>query len=200
MRKSNLFIILGLFLSLSAYAKTALRIPVFIEGKKNPVSASEINKKLKKSGGELLPTYIELSSRKDAEAKLKALDAQIEESLKTLGKEYKDAQRNGELVPGEHNADGLETCYLGNALKVPGIVTDLADVYYSDQLNLLGYKYKKTTEITDDSDKEGTARHLTENSKLWREWRGQGEAILVLTAVGDGGDDVNESLIKRCRK
>ena len=35
--------------------------------------------------------------------------------------------------------------------------------------------------------------------ELWKEWRGQGEAILMISAIGDDGTDMNETIIPKCR-
>jgi hypothetical protein len=65
-------------------------------------------------------------------------------------------------------------------------------------MNLWGYKYKNTTEFSD-SDDEDTQEFLNDGSKIWKNWKGQNESLLILSAIGDGGDDVQESLIKKCK-
>lgn len=178
-----------------AIAKATLKIPLFIEG---PESAAKVNKKLKAVGAKLLPEYIEVSTGEDSYEKFKEFDSKIEASLKQLGEAYKYVQRESELVPGQNNKGKLRTCFKGNANEVATLVASLADIAYSDQLSVLGYRYMKTKEIFAEHDVEETEKYINKKSRLWREWRGRGEAVLVLSSYTDSGDDVNDSLISRC--
>lgn len=195
--------ILTLIMTLTGFATTSLatatlRIPVQFEGTHSSLPAREINEKLKALGAPLVPEFIEISTGEDGYKKFQALDAQIEKLVKPLGNEGKNLERGFERVPGSNDKIDLKTCYLGAAKDVANIVSSLADVAYSDQLVLYGYKFKKQTQIFGD-DQEGTEKFLNEGSKLWKEWRGQGMAILITASVTDDGNDIRESLIYLCK-
>ncbi|MEK6579571.1 MAG: hypothetical protein AABZ55_10130, partial [Bdellovibrionota bacterium] len=181
-----------------ASADATLRIPVIIDLGKNGIAAEAINKKLKKAGAKLIPNYIEISSKEDSYDKLKHIDAEISKSLSALGKDYKDVSRRSGNLPGDANLGGLKTCYKGSAKDVSEAVLNLAGSEYTEQMNIWGWKYKNITKIlAEDSDIDLKA-YLNQESKLWANWRGQGEAVLLLIAYSDDGDDVNEVILKRC--
>jgi hypothetical protein len=48
------------------------------------------------------------------------------------------------------------------------------------------------------ADQEWTPETLARESKEWREYDPQSDTVLILTAVGDDGTDVNVSVIERC--
>lgn len=102
-------------------------------------------------------------------------------------------------VPTESNTPGFYTCYKGDATKVAEIISSIADHLYSDQLSLLGWKYKKQMFIEGDGEAEDGNKWLSDDSKLWKNWRGTGDAILLLYATSDDGTDVNEALISKCK-
>ena len=47
-------------------------------------------------------------------------------------------------------------------------------------------------------DDAGTDVFPADGSKLWKNWKADNESILILSSVGDGGDDVQASLIPIC--
>jgi hypothetical protein len=197
--KNLLFSLFALLFAVPAFATTTLHIPLFIEGDNDPVPAAEINQKLKAVGAPLIPEYVDITTQDDGYKMLKNIDAQIAASLKFLGKDYEYVGRNWELVPGDNNQGSLVTCYRGDAAEVVGIVADLADVTYSDQLNLFGWKYKAQTNLMADDEDGSLNEFLGEGSDQWKNWRGDTEDLLILAAVSDDGDDVNSSLIPRCK-
>ncbi|MNL28391.1 hypothetical protein D3C87_1500310 [compost metagenome] len=101
------------------------------------------------------------------------------------------------LVPTDNDTPMYHTCYKGNAEDVSDIVAGLTDVLYSDQLMMWGYKYQSTTNLFEGS--EESADYLNDESALWRNWDGQSEDLLILSATSDSGDDVQESLIPKCQ-
>ncbi|MEK6704628.1 MAG: hypothetical protein AABZ06_02465 [Bdellovibrionota bacterium] len=196
--KKLLPVVIFLF-SVSAVAKTTLKIPVYTE---EGQSAAEINELLKAKGiKDSLPLYLEISSKNmnDSYKKYEELAAKVSDLTKLLGQESSIKSEN---IP---NSTMKGTCYTGvGGQTVVDRVFSLAGGFYTEQMNLWGWKYKQKSVIDqnalDNEDEEGaTARLLNEQSKLWREWRGFGEAVLILTAHNDGGDDVGESIISKCK-
>ena len=103
-------------------------------------------------------------------------------------------------MPGSNNADGVRTCYTGTPSEAVGIAGSLADSIYSDQLGFWGWKYKKEVHLEDGEDNEESQSFLNEQSDLWKNWRGNTEAILILSHQGDDGDDVSSGIIVKCGK
>jgi len=85
-----------------------------------------------------------------------------------------------------------KVCYNGEPTEVPSLVAGLADSVFSDQLNVFAYRYKSVKEIEDDNLDE------KDFPEIWKDWRGQGAAILLLTSYGDGGDDVETNVVTHC--
>lgn len=181
-------------ISSQVFAAATLRIPIFIEGANELVSAISINQELAAVGAPLIPLYIEVSINETNYKKIEAIEESILEALKPLGSAYEGAPMLNGSVPGEFDTPEYFTCYTGNALEIPEIITSLADSVYSDQLTMLGYKFKSTTVYTVEAD----AQYLSDESALWRNWNGKGTDFLMLAATSDGGEDVQESLIPKC--
>lgn len=198
--KKMILALTTLLFSSHVFAAATLRIPIYIEGDRDPIPAIEINKKLKAVGAPLIPLYVEVSTGEDGYEKFKALDQLIEKSLAALGKDYEYVMRDSEMIPAANAISGFETCYKGNPHDVPGVASSLTDVAYSDQMNLWGYKFKNHTELLTDDDEDGFLNNLlSERSDLWKNWNSKNDDILILSAVGDSGDDVNESVISKCK-
>jgi hypothetical protein len=179
---------------------TRLRIPLQFEtiNKRQPL-VCEVNLKLKKLGADPLPDTLIFDTRARTAPydQMKDYDEQVERAAKLL---KMDLSRRGELTPASNNTKTLVTCYEGNPKEVKALIEALIDIGYSDQLRLLGMKYKSTVEYFENNDDGVLEDHLSDNSEAWQNWRGKGEAILLTMSVGDDGDDVQTSIIRRCKK
>jgi len=187
-------LIVSLIASTSLFAETTLRIPVRDE---SGVTAAQINKELKAKGLATIPEYFEVStSEKDVYKKYEAFSAMFDKAVAPLKKDY---YWSSETIP---NSEVEGTCYVGNGgEEVVDVVFSLAGSYYTEQMNLWGWKYKKEVFVNDENDgEEGeTLKSLNERSQTWKEWRGKGEAVLLVLAMGDSGDDMNDTVIPMCR-
>ncbi|MCC7406078.1 MAG: hypothetical protein IT288_16920 [Bdellovibrionales bacterium] len=184
-----------IMLASSAWAKSSLRIPVMTE---EGVTAAQLNVKLKAKGLSTLPLYFEISTDdlNKAYEKHEQVSAAVAKATKALGSEE---YLRSENIP---NSDMRGTCYTGQGGQpVVDLVFALAGSFYTEQMNLWGWKFKKAEYINTEygDDPAETAKILNQRSKLWRDWRGTGEAMLVVIAYSDDGDDVNESLIFKCK-
>jgi hypothetical protein len=188
-----------------AYAETTLRIPVFVTGvpqKKSPKQQKQdaptpvawLNKKIEKAGGEKIQSFIEISEQKDAE-QFDVVAKKISEAAKLLGPEYEYLELQSESIPNQNRRGDFETCYTGRGDGVANVVSAIAGYYYTEQLNLWGWKYKDTTKIVDP---QINVSWLNARSKVWKNWKGSDDSVLVMTAMGDGGDDVESNIIPRC--
>lgn len=192
--------------SASAFAETTLRIPVFVNGlpvsktakqkKDRTIPIRWLNSKIKKAGGKEIPEYVEVSDQKDAK-QFDQINKEIAAAAEALGPEYKDLAISGETAPQQNQAGDIKTCFTGRGDGVSDVVLSMTDVWYSEQLGVWGWKYKKATEYIDANEDEAK-EWLADQSKLWTKWRGDDDSVLVLTHEGDDGDDVANAIIPRC--
>jgi hypothetical protein len=92
-------------------------------------------------------------------------------------------------------------CYTGSAAKIADAIYRLEDPIFSEQLGIWAWRYKAEKHYLDadetafapDAGADGIAVPAA-----WKEWKGDGESILLLTHEGDDGDDVESSVIPRC--
>ncbi len=95
--------------------------------------------------------------------------------------------------------DANTMCWKGNALKVIDMISSMGDGIFSDQLSIHGWRYK-SRKWSYAEEQGGEPEDVdAEFPRIWREWRGNGEAILMITASSDGGEEMNVALIPKCR-
>jgi hypothetical protein len=202
------FITMVCCLSAYAYGETTLRIPLFVDGvpstakakqnKKNAfrkIPVAWFNSTLKKAGIKPLPDSIEYSSGGNFD--LDKINQEVEAAGKKLGKGYENLELVQDLIPGENYAGDIKTCYTGRADGVWDTAAELGDRFYSDQIGLLGWKYKDKVKYADDQDLN-ELKDFLKDTKVWTNWKGKDDAVLILTHVGDDGDDIQVSIIDRC--
>lgn len=190
---------MGLFLiSSTAIAKATLRIPVIFELGKHGTAADTINRKLKKIGAKQIPTHFEISNTENGYDKLKKIDSDLSNAISVLGKDYRDLSRLTGTMPGSISLGGLKTCFKGSGKDVADAVLNLVGYEYTEQMNIWGWKYKNTTKLLTDFPGQDLDAYLDDNSKLWKYWRSENDSVLLLMAISDDGDDINETVIKRC--
>lgn len=184
-----------------AAPKATLRIPVMVDLTGNndrPVHSSTVNAKVTKAGLKALPAYVEIADTdKDAYKKIDAVSKLVTDALVKIG--YKDGRLATGLVPGDLDKGAFTTCFTGDGALVAELSTNVTDILYSDQYGLHGWKFKNQVGGYDGAIDEETNKFLNEESKVWKTWNKNQDAVLIASHVGDGGDDVQESIIKRCK-
>jgi hypothetical protein len=195
-------------MSAYAYGETTLRIPLFVNGIPSSSKAKQNKKKqtdkipmvwfnstLKKKGIKPLPESVEFTP--GDKFSMDDINAEVEAVATKLGPDYKNLEIAGETLPNDNKTAKFKTCYTGRGDGVWNAVIGLADMYYSEQMGLWGWKYKDTIKYTDDQDLKAT-KEMLKDDKLWKNWRGDDDAVLIALHVGDGGDDVQDIIIDRC--
>lgn len=86
-------------------------------------------------------------------------------------------------------------CYKGNPAKVIDVIQSGTDTAFSDQLVIQGWRYKTAKHFSD-----GNEEYEDSFPDVWKDWRGTGTALLVVSSQSDGGDDLNPAVIPRCTK
>lgn len=192
--KKMILALSAVLFSTQAFAAATLRVPVNLYINDELTSAAVINQKLAAAGEPRIPSYIEISSGEVPSHKVAAFQVMLEKSLKAILKSDDYMTLTGGTVPTEVDTPQFFTCYKGNAQEIPEIVSGLADALYSEQMNRWGYKFKDVTVVDGEE-----SQYLNDESALWRNWSGQGDDLLILSATNDSGDDVQESLIPKCK-
>lgn len=195
---------LAVFISTTAMAapRATLRIPLMLDLDGNndrPVTSASINPRLIKAGVKPLPLFTELSSDdRQAYKKMSEVSVLVSAALKKIG--MKDGGIASGNVPGDLDQGSFITCFTGDATLVAELTKSVTDVVYSDQYGIHGWKYKNITknEDGDELDQE-SLDWLNNESPAFKNWNTKQDAVLLLSHVGDGGDDVSESVIKRCK-
>jgi hypothetical protein len=85
-------------------------------------------------------------------------------------------------------------CYRGNPTKVVSVIENGRDMLFSDQLVVHGWRYKAEKHLED-----GAEEYEAQFPDVWKDWRGQGDAVLVVASQSDDGDDLTPSVIPRCK-
>lgn len=180
-----------------AQAETTMNVPVMLETSSGVFSARDVNALLLASGAPPIPEYILVSDKgRQSDQSIGKFVKSVEGAVAILGGDWVDAGVDFPLVPGGQDVGDIVTCYTGDAVGVKDLALSLADVLFSDQMSFLGQKYKNVTEIYYAED--GEDARLSSESSAWKNWTGNDETVLMLFSVGDGGDDVQESVIRKC--
>lgn len=206
MRKHEFFIrslCISLFALLSAGAATAdatLEYPLVFEkkaanGDYSYVLLSTLNDQLRAKNMEIFPDRVLFSSWEDAGQKLDAVSAYVQEVAQELGMEELELTQYS-LSAVTQTSLGKTLCYAGNPKEAVNLLNNLASIAISDQSGMIGWKYKQEKYLDENTSEDEISDSLP---AIWKEWRGNGEAILYLWHETDGGEDVNSAIIPLCQ-
>lgn len=191
-------LLLTALMSSSTFAAT-LKIPLFVEDNNQIIPVSKINEQYKLQGNDkLLEVLVVTNTKQSIKESYKtawALREKVEKLAEKVNKEFFVATDH----PGGFQVGNIRTCYTGTPDEAMEIVQNMTDSIYSDQLGVFGYKYKKQTTYLEGQEPEETEEFLSESSAAWKNWNSANDDILVLSHETDGGDDVNEGIIVKCK-
>jgi hypothetical protein len=195
--KSGLALLLaGLLVSGAAVAKVSIQFPLLYE--------YSVKKKGKSAGTQValiskvdskIPSYIEFSTADEASEGLKKYEGPAEEALGTLPKGLgAEMLRYGSLDLYVDKNVGSPVCYKGDPREAVGLIGSLADIALSDQMQIVGWKYK--AEVHAEAEEgENLDEFMPE---IWKNWRGNGTAILIVTVDNDDGDNFSGAIVRHC--
>lgn len=201
-------ILMGILFSFEmAHAITTIKVPVYLDlstdYEEKYVTAHDFNKYLEVEGKETFPEYYILSSADKNPTK--SFEAQQKNIFKIGNKILgEDFEVLSELIP---NDLGMGTCYSGESGQaVVDLLFALTDIYYTEQMNLWGYRYKQEKSFDEYAleefyqSEDEFNQMLDSASVLWKNWAPQKdvESMLILVAYSDDGDDVNEIIVPVC--
>jgi hypothetical protein len=171
----------------------SLVVPLIDEDQK---LLSRFNAKATAQGLKALPDTVELKNVADADRYNELRDYYNDEVMDAVGAPVQAMPAWG---PGSFTMSGPPgLCYKGNPLKVVEFLGEMAGRAFSEQLIVHGWRYKQLKKF--DADVDPNEPGVDEGfPEVWHEWRGTGEAILVVSSTNDGGDEFSPSIIPRCR-
>jgi hypothetical protein len=172
--------------------EASLVIPLIDEKKK---LLSRFNPQLKAKGLKELPDTVEVKTAADAQ-KVADLRSYFDDNMDKIGAKDQampawgpDSFTNWSKT---NKTPGL--CYRGNPTKIADVIQNGLDTMFSDQLVVQGWRYKTTKHFAD-----GAEEFEGDFPDMWKEWRGDGTALLFIASQSDGGDDLTPSIIPRCK-
>jgi hypothetical protein len=142
-----------------------------------------------------LPDVVEIKNATDADRVEKLREYFDDKVMKAVGAPDQAMPAWGPDSFTMNGPPGL--CYRGNALKVAAFLEEIAGRALSEQLIIHGWRYKNVKKFGDDNVSEPGADEGF--PAVWRQWRGQGEAVLVVSSTNDDGDEFSPAIIPRCR-
>lgn len=214
MKPTLMFIGLAIALTSQLSSAMSINFPILEEitrkkGNNNVYSylpLARLNESLKAKGSKVeFPYYITVKNPKEADAELKKLDAMAKEAAKVLKRDidilqyqslgiYTKASLPYRLCYGLDASDKFKNDE-DHAKKVALFLGKFADLLLSDQLVLLGSRYKTEGMYLDDNMKDEDQEDWPEN---WVDWRGKGEAVVVLNTDDDDGTHLNDDVVRFC--
>ena len=161
MKMTSTFILLAL--GFQVRAETILRHPIVIESSK-PIAIAELNDYLPET--QQIPEYFQVAlseTSKSTEQRWIYLQDQVDHVTKTLEGKFQALSITLGVIPTSVDTETHRTCYVGNALEVPDLVTKLVGFEFTKQLTLQSWKYNEQTQdvvlvgsYTDDGDEVNT--------------------------------------------
>ena len=180
--------------------KLMIRVPLVADSKQHELLSSH-NAQLKAAGLSAFPDFVEIEGSKSGFATKAshkkwddavALHAQAQEKIPSFNVEMVSF---GEPLSYSTGDKSMSMCYVGNPKLVVNLIGSLTDSVFSDQLGIHGWRWKQTKRL----DENLTPEDEKTFPKIWHEWRGDGDAILMLTHTSDGGEEMDVNIIPKCR-
>jgi hypothetical protein len=158
---------------------------------------SRFNDKATAKGLEALPDVVEIKKAADADRVEELRGYFNDEVMDAVGAKVQAMPAWGPDSFTMSGPPGL--CYRGDPLKVVDFMSDVvAGRALSEQLIIHGWRYKDVKNIGGDIDSSEDVDDVF--PAIWKEWRGTGEAILVISSTNDDGDEFSDAIIPRCRQ
>jgi hypothetical protein len=176
--------------------RVSIRVPLIDQEHK---ALSRHNPKLRAAGLATFPETVEIEgganglglagSEKNWAAAAKLTDDAFE-TLKL------DVQMQMFGEPHDFKTDDPATtlCYKGNPKLVVKLIESLTDSVFSDQLNVHGWRFRQVKVMQEQLTPEDEETFPA----IWKNWRGRGNAILMLTASSDDGSETNVAIVPKC--
>lgn len=184
-------LLIACLMSSTLIAKTTVVFPLQIEIDNKIVTSAEINKKFNLKGTDKLVETLTVTNEKNSTQKARDLfwaqHSKVEELSEKLNENFFLA------------LSGPDSCYIGAPAEAVQILNGLTDGPFSDQQVISGYRYKKVINFMDSQNEEESNDYLNRESMAWKNWKGNDESILIVYSTSDGGDDINEALVTKCK-
>lgn len=161
------------------------------------------NPDFKKAGLAEVPEFV-IVDAKDAGKSFSAAADRIDAASEKLNlKDGIEMLRfgNGSELEGRFGKNKEGICYTGKAEKALDIFLSLGDNVLSDQFTLKAWKHRLKAFDPDGKPFEGSEAQADEENypEVWKEWRGKGDAILIISSTSDGGEENSPTILRKCK-
>lgn len=173
--------------------EASLVVPLIDEKKK---LLSRYNAQAKAKGLREMPDTFEVKTTADAKKLSELRDYFNDEIMDAVGAKDQAMPAWGpdSFTSWSKSSKTPGLCYRGNPTKVVDVIRSGTDLIWSDQLVVHGWRYKTQKHFDD-----GAGDYEDQFPDVWKEWRGEGVAVLVVASQSDDGDDLSPAIIPRCR-
>ena len=108
---------------------------------------------------------------------------------------------DGSELEGRFGVKKEGICYTGKASKALDLFLSLGDNVLSDQFTLKAWKFKQAAFDAEGKPFAGSEAQADEENypEVWKEWRGAGDAILIISSTSDGGEENSPTILRKCK-
>ncbi len=194
---------------INAGGPASLRIPIVEYVKKGHSYKTQLvatrNAQWTAAGLQAIPEFVTVDENTQAKPFTDVAERIENESERAIGADtslelvqYSD----GSALEGGFGRGKQGLCYTGSPKRAVELITSLTDAVFSDQFSLWAWKYKKLAfdgygePFADSEEAEYEADSYPD---VWKEWRGQGDAILLISSTSDGGEERNPTIVRKCK-
>jgi len=173
--------------------KTAIRIPLVVEGDNNNVSITSYNTKAHSVGLTGFARYTFVDRTTDYSAKAASYQTRLEELATrahiTVGEIKMYASTVSEYAVGSN-----KPCYIGDPLEVVDVPGAQGDGLMGDMYSQWGWRYQTKKWIYDDQDEAEM-----NFGDAWTNWSKTSKSVLIESTNTDDGGDPEDDIIGPCR-
>lgn len=175
--------------------KTAIRVPLVVQGGNDNVSLTSFNADARAAGVTAFARYTFVDVDTDFSAKMAAYDTRLEELAAKTGKETGEMLMFASTL-GEYSVGSITPCYLGDPLEVADIPATQTDSLMGDMYIQWGWRYKAKKVLPDDT----FAEEDIDFGSDWDAYDTRSTDVLIVSSNTDSGDSPEPDLISACRR
>ncbi|CAN5922464.1 hypothetical protein BH11MYX4_BH11MYX4_29740 [soil metagenome] len=188
-------------------AAVTLHIPLLEEVKVGKSTRRRLisarNADFKKAGLAEMPEFVTVTA-KDAGKSFSDAAARVDaaaEKLKLADGIEMIRFGDGSELEGRFGTKKEGICYTGKAQKALDLFLSLGDNVLSDQFTLKAWKFKHDSFDSEGKPFAGSEAQADEENypEVWKEWRGAGDAILIISSTSDGGEENSPTILRKCK-
>ncbi len=175
--------------------KTAIRVPLVVQGDDDNVSLTSFNDAARAAGLTAFARYTFVDVDTDFSEKMAAYNKRLEELAAKTGKETGEMLMFASTIS-EYSAGSITPCYLGDPLEVADVPGSQTDSLMGDMYIQWGWRYKAKKVLPDDTFEEDDIDFGSD----WDNYNTKSTNVLIVSSNTDSGDSPEPDLIPACRR